>query len=154
MSPRAACRLATLGFDQVYDYMPGKADWLARGLPVEGDQDPVRRVKDVVRDDVVRARPEEPVGQVRSRVAQAPYGFALVVSSDGTLLGRLRKRALEGDPDASSEQVMEAGPSTTRLDTDARELAERLHQRHLKTAIATDPEGHLAGIVRLADLDR
>jgi Mg/Co/Ni transporter MgtE len=154
MSPRAACRLATLGFEQVYDYMPGKVDWLARGLPVEGDREPVQRVKDVVRDDVVRARLEEPVGQVRRGVERSPYGFALVVAEDGTLLGRLRKRALEDDPEKSSEQAMESGPSTVRLDTAARELADRLRQRHLRTAVATDPEGRLAGIVRLADLDR
>jgi Mg/Co/Ni transporter MgtE len=154
MSPRAACRLATLGFEQVYDYMPGKADWLARGLPVEGDQKPVLRVKDVVHDDVVRASLEEPVGHVRARVEQSPYGFALVVADGGTLLGRLRTRALEGDPDATSEQAMEPGPSTVRLDTIASELAQRLRQSDLKTATATDPEGRLAGVVRLADLDR
>jgi Mg/Co/Ni transporter MgtE len=154
MSPRAACRLATLGFERVYDYMPGKLDWLARGLPVEGDQEPVRHVKDVVRDDVVRARLEEPVGQVRRRVERSPYGFALVVAEDGTLLGRLRKRALDGDPETSTEQVMEPGPSTVRLDTDASELADRLRQRHLRTAVATDPEGRLAGVVRLANHDR
>jgi Mg/Co/Ni transporter MgtE len=152
LSPRAACRLATLGFQQVYDYMPGKIDWLARGLPVEGDQKPVPRVKDVVRDDVARAELDEPVGQVRTRVERSPYGFALVVSADGILLGRLRKRALEGDPRATCEQVMEPGPSTVRLDTEARKLAERLRQRDLKTAVATDPEGRLAGVVRLADL--
>jgi Mg/Co/Ni transporter MgtE len=152
MSPRAACRLATLGFDQVYDYTPGKVDWLARGLPVDGDQESVRRVKDVVRNDAVRARLDEPVGQVRGRVEQSPYGFALVVAEDGTLLGRLRKHALEGDPETTNEQVMEPGPSTVRLDTDVRELAERLRQSHLRTAVATDPEGRLAGVVRLADL--
>jgi hypothetical protein len=36
--------------------MPGKIDWLACGLAVEGEQHSVLRVKDVVRDDVVRAR--------------------------------------------------------------------------------------------------
>jgi hypothetical protein len=36
MSPRAACRLAALGFAEVYDYVAGKVDWLARNLPVEG----------------------------------------------------------------------------------------------------------------------
>jgi Mg/Co/Ni transporter MgtE len=154
MSPRAACRLATLGFEQVYDYMPGKVDWLARGLPVESDQEPVQSVKDVVRDDVVRARLEEPVGQVRRRVERSPYGFALVVAEDGTLLGRLRKRALEDDPETRSEQAMESGPSTVRLNTAVSDLADRLRQRHLRTAVATDPEGRLAGIVRLADLDR
>jgi Mg/Co/Ni transporter MgtE len=154
MSARAACRLATLGFQQVYDYMPGKIDWLARGLPVEGDQKIVPRVKDAVRDDVVRAGLDEPVGQVRTQVERSPYGFALVVSDGGTLLGRLRRRALEGDPNAISEHVMEPGPSTVRLDADARKLAERLRQHDLKTAVVTDPEGRLAGVVRLADLDR
>ena len=37
MSPRAACRLETLGFEHVFDYVPGKMDWLARNLPVEGE---------------------------------------------------------------------------------------------------------------------
>jgi Mg/Co/Ni transporter MgtE len=134
--------------------MPGKIDWFARGLPVEGDQEPVPRVKDVLRDDVVRAGLDEPVGQVRTHVERSPYRFALVVADGGTLLGRLRKRALEGDANATSEQVMEPGPSTVRLDTDARKLAERLRQRDLKTAVVTDPEGRLAGVVRLADLDR
>ena len=153
MSPRAACRLAALGFERVYDYMPGKVDWLARGLPVEGDQQPVLRVKDVVRDDVVRARLDQIVGDVRSLVEQSAYGFALVMSTSGTLLGRLRKTMLEGDPDVPAEQVMEPGPSTVRLDTEAAELAGRLRDRGLKTAVVTDPEGRLVGVVRLADLD-
>ena len=47
---------------------------------------------------------------------------------------------------------MEPGPSTVRLDTDASKLAERLRQGDLETAVVTDPEGRLAGVVRLADL--
>ena len=43
MSPRAACRLETLGFSEVYDYVAGKADWLARGLPREGEKAGERR---------------------------------------------------------------------------------------------------------------
>jgi hypothetical protein len=38
MSPRAACRLATIGFTEVYDYVAGKAEWLARGLPRDGEK--------------------------------------------------------------------------------------------------------------------
>jgi hypothetical protein len=34
----AAWRLESLGFAQVYRYTPGKADWLANELPVEGQQ--------------------------------------------------------------------------------------------------------------------
>lgn len=105
-----------------------------------------------MRDDVARARPDERLGEVRERVEASPYGFALVTSEDGTLLGRLRRRVLEGDPDALAEHVMEPGPSTVRLDTEAAKLAERLREKDLKTAVATDPEGRLAGVVRLADL--
>ena len=36
MSPRAAARLESLGFRQVYDYVAGEADWFASGLPMEG----------------------------------------------------------------------------------------------------------------------
>jgi 3-mercaptopyruvate sulfurtransferase SseA len=36
MSPRAAWRLEALGFAEVNDYVDGKLDWLAAGLPTEG----------------------------------------------------------------------------------------------------------------------
>jgi rhodanese-related sulfurtransferase len=36
MSPRAAGRLEAAGFGPVYDYVAGKADWLAADLPFDG----------------------------------------------------------------------------------------------------------------------
>src|SRR5262249_13063891 len=36
MSPRAAWRLEAAGFGPVYDYVAGKADWLAADLPFDG----------------------------------------------------------------------------------------------------------------------
>jgi predicted transcriptional regulator len=137
----------------VYDYVAGKADWLAHGLPTEGEQAHVPRAKDLLRDDVVTARPEEPIGEVAARVAHSPYGFALVVALDATLLGRLRKQALDGDPAARAEQVMEAGPSTIRADRPLAELAERLRSRELRTAVVTAPDGRLVGVVRRADME-
>ena len=153
MSPRAACRLETLGFEQVYDYVPGKSDWLARGLPSEGELAAQPTAGRLARDDVVTCLLDEPVGQVRERVEASPYGFALVVSDGGVVLGRLRRSALEGDPDASAEAVMELGPSTVRPDKTAAEAAERLRRRDLKIAIVTTPEGRLIGVVRRRDLE-
>jgi hypothetical protein len=66
---------------------------------------------------------------VAARVARSPYGFALVVANDGTLLGRLRKAALDADLSARAEHVMEAGPSTVRPDRPLAELVERLRRR-------------------------
>ena len=151
MSPRAACRLETLGFSAVYDYVGGKADWLARGLPTEGEKAGERRVGALVRRDVVTCALSERMADVRPRVEASPYGFALVVEN-GTLLGRLRRAALAGHPEATAESVMEPGPSTVRLDMAADELAERLDGRGLRTAVVTTPEGRLAGIVRRPEL--
>jgi CBS domain-containing protein len=152
MSPRAACRLETLGFEHVYDYVPGKADWLARGLATEGEHAGTPRAGQLARDDVVTCRLTDRIGAVHDRVEASPYGFGLVVSEGGTVLGRLRKAALEGDPEATADDVMEAGPSTVRADTSADELPERLDERNLKTAIVTTPEGRLIGVVRRRDL--
>jgi CBS domain-containing protein len=154
MSPRAACRLETLGFARVYDYVLGKADWLAHGLPTEGDQAGVPRAKDLLRDDVVTAQLDEPVGAVRERVARSPYGFAFVLAQDGTLLGRLRKAALDGDADSAAQEVMEAGPSTVRADSKLEKLAERMRRHNLRAMVVTTPEGRLLGVVRRDDAER
>ena len=153
MSPRAACRLATLGFGEVYDYAAGKADWLARGLPREGEKATAARVVDYARDGVVTCGLSDDVANVRARVEDSPYGFALVVADGGLLLGRLRRAALEGDPAARAEDVMEPGPSTVRADTAPDKLAERLRAAGLKTALVTTPDGVLLGAVRAADLE-
>src|SRR6266542_3595835 len=110
MSPRAACRLEQLGFTDVYDYTTGKADWLAHGLATEGEQAGVLRARHALRGDVATATIDEPIGEIRPRVATSPYGLALVVAADGTLVGRLRAAPLAGDPIVRAEQAMEAGP--------------------------------------------
>ncbi len=152
MSPRAACRLETLGFEQVYDYVTGKADWLARGLPTEGKRAGERRVGEVARQDVATCHRFERVGDVRPRVESSPYGFALVVAGGDVLLGRLRRAALEGDPEVTAGAAMEPGPSTVRIDMARDKLAERLHKRGYKTAAVTTPEGVLVGIARREEL--
>ena len=152
MSPRAACRLETLGFAQVFDYVPGKADWLARGLPREGEKAVERRAGDLAHDDVVTAQLDDRVGAIRPQVERSPYGFAFVLSAAGTLLGRLRKSALQGDPDRPVEDAMAPGPSTVRADTSLGSLRRRLDDRSLKSAVVTTPEGKLIGVVRRSDL--
>jgi CBS domain-containing protein len=154
MSPRAACRLETLGFEQVYDYVPGKSDWLAHGLPTAGTAAKRPRAGALARDDVVTCGLDDAVGEVRSRVEESRYGFALVTSERGTLLGRLRISAMGGaDAGAIAQSVMEPGPSTVRADVEASELAARLAKRELGSAIVTTPEGRLLGVVRRADLE-
>ncbi len=150
MSPRAACRLATLGFTQVYDYVPGKVDWLARNQPVEGTDADTETIGRHLRQEVATARPEETIAQVRARSA---HRFALVTTADGTLLGRLRAAVLDDtDPDRAVGEVMEAGPSTLRPHEPAAAIKERLVGKGLSYAIVADPDGRLLGTVHPGDL--
>jgi membrane protein DedA with SNARE-associated domain len=64
----------------------------------------------------------------------------------------LRKASLEGDPEAAAEDVMEPGPSTQRPNVEPGKLLETLRHKDLKTAILTDPDGRLLGVVRREDL--
>src|SRR5512133_705837 len=106
MSPRAACRLEALGFTEVYDYVTGKADWLARAWPTDSDEPRPRRAADLLRHDVATADLHERIADVLPRVHASPYGFALVTSRGGVLLGRLRRATLDGEPADTAEQVM------------------------------------------------
>jgi hypothetical protein len=152
MSPRAACRLDTLGFAHVFDYMPGKVDWLARGLPREGEKAAEPRAVDYARRDVVTCALHDPAGAVREAIEASPYGFALVLDAAGVLLGRLRRSAIDAADDGSAEALMEPGPSTVRADAAPDRLRERLERGGLQTAVVTDPDGRLLGVARRADL--
>ena len=153
MSPRAACRLETLGFAAVYDYVAGKQEWLAYGLPTEGERSAVLTPADIARKDVVTCGLGDRIGHVRENVRRSEYGFALVISATGVLLGRLQRPALEGDADATAERTMEAGPSTVRPDADLAALVERLLKRDLRYAIVTTPDGALVGVLRRVDAE-
>jgi CBS domain-containing protein len=131
----------------VYDYVPGKVDWLARALPAEGERAGERRVVDFARDDVVTCALGDRVADVVPRIDESPYGFALVVADEGTLLGRLRRSACEDAAGATVEDVMSPGPSTVRPDTDVADLREKLDAKDLKTAIVSTPEGRVIGVV-------
>ncbi|MER7433775.1 CBS domain-containing protein [Pseudonocardia alni] len=153
MSPRAACRLSALGFTQVHDYLPGKVDWLARNLPVEGTGVDTATIGRHLRHDVATAGPEDTVGEVRARIAHTAPGVALVTSTEGILLGRLHRTTLASlDPATAAVEVMEPGPSTLRPHEPAAEVRSRLENKDLSYAIVTDPDGRLLGTVHPADL--
>jgi rhodanese-related sulfurtransferase len=102
MSPRAAALLDTLGFERVYDYAASKVDYLARGLPREGEKAGERRAVDALREDIVRCGLGDDVDEIRARIESSPFGFGLVVDDDGVLIGRLRRSVLAQGDEAPS----------------------------------------------------
>jgi hypothetical protein len=154
MSPRAACRLETLGFSSVHDYVGGKAEWLAYGLPREGENASVLYAGELADPDPPTCALRDTVAEVRAALDGSRYGFCLVLSERRILLGRVRRTAIEdADATAPVESVMEPGPSTVRFDTKPRDLVQRLANKHLKTAIITTPSGCLVGVFHRADAE-
>jgi len=147
MSARAAWRLETLGFTQVYRYEPGKSDWLANGMPVEGKRATVPRAGEVARRDVPTCQLGERVEDVRGRVRAAGWDICLVVTDGSVVLGRLRKEVLDGDGAAVVDDVMEPGPTTIRPDEPLESLVPRLQQRRVQSIVVTLPSGRLIGVV-------
>jgi hypothetical protein len=151
LSPRAATRLAQLGFE-VYDYALSKVDWMAHGLVMEGTAAARPTARSFVRDDAATCAPADSAAAIRQRIDTSPYGFAIVLA-DRLVLGRVRRSHLDEAPeDTSAELLMEPGPSTTRPHTDPDQLARQLQRSGAKTAILTTPEGELIGVVRRGDL--
>ena len=156
MSPRAAWRLEALGFGPVYDYVAGKVDWLAHGLPREGTRAAVPRAGDLLDTEPPTCAPGEELATAAASVEHSRYGFCLVVNEQRIVLGRLRRSALRHAGDnATVESVMEPGPSTVRPNVRLSELEQRLEQQNLRTALVTTPEGRLLGVfARAAAEDR
>jgi signal-transduction protein with cAMP-binding, CBS, and nucleotidyltransferase domain len=152
MSPRAAWRLESLGFTDVYVYLPGKADWGAMGLPLEGMLAGEVRIGDVA-VEVPTCGLREPVGEVRLRAEAAGWKVAVAVNDLGEVLGVLRRRALESDPNTPAEQAMAPGPSTYRPNVWAHEMYHRMLDRDINGAIVTRSDGTLIGMVRRKDLE-
>jgi rhodanese-related sulfurtransferase len=152
MSPRAAALLDEFGFERVYDYAASKVDYLARGLPREGEKADERRAVEAIRDEVVRCGLGDSVEEAARRIESSSFGFGLVVNGDGVLLGRLRWSALERSNGGTVEELVEVGPSTVRADERAGGLRERLEKRNLNCAVVTAPDGVLLGVVRRVDL--
>lgn len=116
MSPRAAWRLESLGFTAVYDYVAGKADWFARGLPRAGRLAEEPTVGDLARRDVPICGIEERVGDARACARAGGWDLCAVVNERGVVLGRLRRETLDDDPEVAAGTVMEEGPTTYRPD--------------------------------------
>ncbi len=154
MSPRAAARLASLGFSQVYDYVAGEADWLAFGLPTEGTNADVPRAGHVARPDVPTSRLTDRLGDVRDQVRAAGWDHCIIVNERGVVLGRVRGDALDGDPDRTVELVMEAGPATVRPSEPLDALTERMRDRHVGTIVVSTSDGVLVGVLCREEAER
>jgi Mg/Co/Ni transporter MgtE len=144
MSPRAAWRLEALGFSPIYDYVTGKADWLAAGLPTEGEGPRRERVGDVIDPTVPACTPDQRVGEVAQRLS-GEWDICVVINASRIVQGRLLPDRLDTNDDRTVEDIMDPGPATVRADADLTSTTERMKQRGVKSLIVPTPDGVLLG---------
>ena len=154
MSPRAACRLEGLGFEEVLDYVLGIADWKAADLPLEGTAAGYQQVSDATRPDIPTCEPDETVADVRSRTFGAGWDECIVLHCDGIVVGRLRGDSWNHSGATIVETAMEPGPTTVRPDGALHPLVDRMTTRGTKLVVVATPQGHFHGILLREDAER
>ena len=153
MSARAAWRLESLGFSQVYRYAAGKLDWFAFGLPMEGEFGTIPKAIEVVRRDVPTCHLKDTVGEVYKRCQEVGWQVCLVVNKANIVLGRVRREAWQVDLETPVEKVMENGPTTFRRDNFLEPLVKRMHEKKVGSVIITNSDGVLIGLLYRKDGD-
>jgi predicted transcriptional regulator len=151
MAPRAAARLETLGFQDIHEFKAGKLDWLAAGLPTEGNNSSSPRAGDIARADVPVCALKDRLGEVRDRARAAGWGAAVVVDEARVVLGLLRAKELAMDPDVPVAQAMRSGPSTFRPYVPIKEMADYMVEHKLESSPVTTSDGKLVGLLMQSD---
>ena len=153
MSPRAAWRLESLGFEGVSDYEGGKQDWMAAGLPTEGTLSTLPRAGAAARRDVPTCTLAEGLRGVRDRTRAAGWDVCVVLNDERVVLGLLRAEQLDFTDDQPVERAMRPGPSTFRPNVDIREMAHFMGDHDLASAPVTTSDGRLVGMLMRQDAE-
>ena len=144
LSARAAARLESLGFADVYDYRASKVAWLAAGLPSEGAVPAASRAGAIARS-VPTCGPGAVIGDIEKLFDDG--GPIAVVDDDGIVLGLLRPETSGLPPDTTAEAAMQPAPATVRPSITASELADSMAKDHRTHVLVTTPAGRLLGLI-------
>jgi predicted transcriptional regulator len=139
----------------VYDYPAGKSDWIAAGLPIEGESAGRPTAATVARRDAPTCLLEESLRDVRTRVRAAGWDACAVVNEARIVMGLLRAAELgrEGE-DLTVESVMRPGPSTLRPNVAIAEVAAFMAEHDLPNTPVTTASGELIGLLLREDVEQ
>jgi CBS domain-containing protein len=143
MSPRAACRLDSLGYD-AYDYVAGKADWLAFGLPYEGT---AVLAGSALTTEVPTCSFRDRLGDVRDALQASPFGTLVALDANGVVMGRLGREAAGAEDTQTVDRLMHEGPTTVRPSEELVTLLERMRRAEVDAVVVTRSDGRLLGLL-------
>ena len=131
----------------MYEYRAGKSDWMAAGLPIEGEAASRSTAATVARRDVPTCRLEESLRDVRARVRAAGWDACVVINEARIVMGLLRAAELGRDDDVTIEAAMRPGPSTLRPNIEIAEVAAFMAEHDLPNMPVTTAGGELVGLL-------
>jgi predicted transcriptional regulator len=136
----------------VYDYVDGKLDWMAAGLPTEGTNARLPRAGSTARKDVPTCGLKDRLADVRDRARAQGWDSVVVVNEERVVLGLLRSAELDKDADLLIERAMRPGPSTFRPYVSLHEMAHFMVEHKLENAPITTSDGRLVGLLMQKDV--
>jgi len=154
LSPRAASRLESIGFERVYDYVAGKADWGSTGLPLEGANGSETRAGAHLRADVPTCGLDDRLQTVCEQLEKSGWDNCFVVDDRRVVLGRLGRHVIRTKENVSAEEAMTPGPSTIRPSARLADVVERMRRQSLTNLPVTTSEGRLMGLLMRGDAER
>jgi rhodanese-related sulfurtransferase len=149
LSARAAWRLESMGFQEVYRYTPGKADWLAAGWETEGIEAKKIRIRQMIHKDVPTCSLRERLEDVKSR-RRTNQDMCIVVNDRNIVMGIIEGETWDAPPQSRVADVMQPGPQTIRPDLEPKDAQKILRNYDASSAIVTTSDGELLGIVKIA----
>jgi rhodanese-related sulfurtransferase len=155
-SARAAWRLASMGFTQVFRYPGGRSDWLANGLPAEGNAARMQTAGDLADLDIPTCKRLDRIAQVKERVHAEGKSDCVVVNDQFVVLGLLRGNDLDhANPQSTAEDAMQHDPATFRLNASLEEVAAYfVSQALVKSVLITTTDGKLFGLLNREAIPR
>src|SRR5438552_2982130 len=106
LSARAAWRMESMGFQEVYRYTAGKADWLSAGWETEGTQANKMRIRQMIHKDVPTCGLRERFEDVKSR-RHPNQDLCVVVNDRNIVLGLIQGATWDANPLSRVVDIMQ-----------------------------------------------
>lgn len=154
MSARAAWRLVSLSFAQVFRYTAGKADWSAYGLPTEGKSVTPNQAGNLAQRDVPTCILNDRADAIRQQLQKNGAKLCAVLNEHRVLLGEIRAEKVESQADGTAEEIMTSAPTTIRPNAVLEKLCEFFKAHKAETLWVTTNDGELLGLLHREDVER
>jgi CBS domain-containing protein len=148
-------RLEALGFEDVYDYPGGKSDWLAAGLPDEGEKAHEVRAGDLARSNPPTCPPDESVELLSARPDVRSWRLCVVTDAHQVVHGLVTAEDLaSAGPRATAEEIMQLGPRTIRPSMSVERVLKTMDETGSEYLLVTTGFGELLGALMRADITK